>query len=150
MAKLKMEGARSGRGGGGINRVSAVGIEYIVDMVTDVLQVLRTAFVVLMQRRAARHARFAPCTRVSLAFPWGTIRVFRVLQEKIVRFVRMAGLMAYDLEEEHNLELPVFGAWSLVRTRELTAKNPRVFACFVVSMVCVMLPPLRLWRSVVA
>ena len=70
--------------------------------------------------------------------------------EKFVRFIRMAGLMAYELEEERNLELPASGAWSLVRTRELAAKKPRVFACLVVSMVYVTLPPLRLWRSVVA
>ena len=58
--------------------------------------------------------------------------------------------MAYELEEERNLELPSSGEWSLVRTRELAAKKPRVFACFVVSVVCVILPPLRVWRSVVA
>ena len=75
--------------------------------------------------------------------------MFCVLQEKFVRFVRMAGLMAYELEEERNLELPASGAWSLVRTRQLAAKKPRVFACFVVSVVCVMLPPHRLWSSIV-
>ena len=76
--------------------------------------------------------------------------MFRVLQDKFVRCVRMAGLMACELEEERNLELPASRAWSLVLTRELAAKKPRVFACFVVSVVCVTLPPLRLWRSVVA
>ena len=48
LAKLKMEGLRSGRGGGGADRVSAMGIEDIVDMEMDVLQVLRTPFVVLV------------------------------------------------------------------------------------------------------
>ena len=54
--------------------------------------------------------------------------------------------MAYELEEERNLELPA----SLVCTRELAAKKPRVFACSVVSVLCVTLPALRLWRSIVA
>ena len=54
-----------------------------------------------------------------------TIPVFRVQQERVVRFIRMAGLMAYELEEERNLELPASGAWSLVRTRELTGKKIR-------------------------
>ena len=58
--------------------------------------------------------------------------------------------MAYESEEERNLELPASGAWSLVRTRELALKKPRVFACFVVSVVCVILLLLRLWRSIVA
>ena len=75
--------------------------------------------------------------------------MLHVLQEKFVRFVRMAGLMAYELEEERKLELPASGAWSSVRTRGLAAKKPRVFVCFVVSVVCVMLPPPRLWRSIV-
>ena len=145
-----MEGLRSGRGGGGADGVIAMGIKDIVDMETNVLQVLRTASVVLLQRPAACHARSARCTRVRLACLWRTIHVFRVLQEKFVRFVRMAGLMTYELEEERNPELPASGAWSLVRTREPAAKKPRVFACFVVSMVCVTLPPLHLWGSVVA
>ena len=81
---------------------------------------------------------------------WRTDRVFRVLQEKFVRFVRMAGLMAYELEEERQLELPASGAWSLVRTRELAAKKPRVSVCFVVSVVCALVPPRRLWRPMVA
>ena len=114
------------------------------------LQVLRTASVVLLQRRAARHARSARSTRVLLACLWSTIHVFRVMQEQFVRFVRTAGLMAYECEEERNFKLPASGAWSLVRTRELAAKKPRVFACFVVSVVCVTLPPLRLWRSIIA
>ena len=76
--------------------------------------------------------------------------MFRILQEKFVRFVRMPGVMAYELEEERNLELPASGPCSLVRTRELAAKKPRVFVCFVVSVVCVTLPLLRLWRSMVA
>ena len=48
LAKLKLDGLRSGRGGGGADRVSAMGIEDIVDMETDVLHVLRTASVVLL------------------------------------------------------------------------------------------------------
>ena len=40
LAKLKMEGLQGGRGGGVSDRVSAMGIEDIVDMETDVLQVL--------------------------------------------------------------------------------------------------------------
>ena len=147
LAKLKMEGLRGGHGGGVADRVSAIGIKDIVDMETDVLQVLRTASVVFLHSRAARHARSAP---LLLACLWEKIPVFRVLQEKFVRFVRMAGMMAYKLEEERNLELPASGAWSLVRTRELAAKKPRVFVCFVVSVVCVLLPPPRLWRSMVA
>ena len=143
LAKLKMEGLQSGCAGGGADRINAMGIEDIVDMQTDVLQVS----VVLLQRRAARHACSARCTRLLLACLWRTIPVFRVLQEKFVRFVRMAGLMAYELEDDQNLELPASGAWSLVRTRELAAKKPRVFACFVVSLMYVTLPPLCFWRS---
>ena len=150
LAKLKMEGLRSGRGGGGADRVSAIGIEDIVDMETDVLQVLRTASVVFLHSRAACHARSVRSARLLPACLWRKIPVFRVLQEKFVRFVRMAGLMAYELEEEQNLELPASGAWSLVRTRELAAKKPGVFVCFVVSVVCVTLPPPRLGRSMVA
>ena len=67
-----------------------------------------------------------------------------MFQEKFVRFVRMAGLMAYEFEEERNLEMPASGAWSLVHTRELAAKKPRVFVCFVVSVLYVTLPPPRL------
>ena len=121
-AKLKMEGLRSGRGGGRANRVIAMGIEDIVDMETDVLQVLRTASVVLLPRSAARHARparSARSMRLLLACLWRTIPVCRFLQEKFVRFVRMAGLMACKLEEERNLGLTASGAWLLVRTREL-------------------------------
>ena len=58
--------------------------------------------------------------------------------------------MAYELEEERNLELPASGALSLVGTRELAAKKPRVFVCCVVSVVCVLLPTPRLWRPMVA
>ena len=58
--------------------------------------------------------------------------------------------MAYELEEERQLELPASGAWSLVRTRELAAKKPRVSVCFVVSVVCALVPPRRLWRPMVA
>ena len=150
LAKVKMEGLRGGRGGGGADRVSPMGIEDIVDMETDVLQVLRTACVVLPQRRAARHARSVRSARLLRAGLRRKIPVFRVLQEKFVRLVRMAGLMAYELEEERNLELPASGPWSLVRTRELAAKKPRVFVCFVVSVVCVLLPLPRLWRPMVA
>ena len=150
LAKLKMEGLGSGNGGGRADRVSPMRIEDVVDMETDVLQVLRTASVVVLQRRAARHARSARSARLLLAWLWRTIPVFRVLQEKFVRLVRMAGLMAYELEEERKLELPASGPWSLVRTRELAAKKSRVFVCFVVSVVCLMLPPPRLWRSIVA
>ena len=139
-----MEGLRSGRGGGGADGVRAMGIADIVGMETDVLQVLRMASVALLQRRAARHACSARSTSVLLACLRKTIHVLRVLQEKFVRFVSMAGLVAYELEEEQNLELPASRAWSLVRTRDLAAKKPRVFACFVVLMVCVTLPPLRL------
>ena len=150
LAKLKMEGLRSGRGGGKPDRVSAIGIEDIVYMETDVLQVLRTASVVFVHNRAARHACSARSARLLLACLWRRIPVFRFLQEKFVRFVRMASLMAYELQEERNLELPAAGARSLVRTRELAARKPRVFVCFVVSVVCVLLAPPRLWRSMVA
>ena len=150
LAKLKMEGLRGGRGGGLSDRVSAMGIEDIVDMETDVLQVLRASSVVFLHSRAARHARSPSSARLLLLCLWRTIPVFRVLQEKFVRFVRMAGLMAYKLEEERNLELPASGAWSLVRTRELAAKRPRACVCFVVSVVCVLLPLPRLWWPMVA
>ena len=80
LAKLKMEGLRSGCGGGGANWVSAMGMEDIVDMETDVLQVLRRASVVLLQRRASRHARSARSTRLLLACLRRTISVFRVLR----------------------------------------------------------------------
>ena len=147
LAKRKMESLRGGRGGGVSDRVREMGIEHVVDMETDVLQVLRAYSAVFLLGRAARHARSAgsllPC-------PWRNIPVFRVLQEKFVRFVRMAGLMAYELEEERNLEFPASGAWSLVHTRELAAKKPRVFVCCVVPVVCVLLPPSRLWRPMVA
>ena len=144
LAKLKMEGPRSGRGGGGADRVSAIGIEDIVHMERHVLLVLRTASAVFLHSRAAHFARLL------LACLWRKIPVFRVLREKFVRFVRMAGLMAYELEDERNLKLLASRAWSLVRTRELAAKKQRVFVCFVVSVVCVMLPPPRLCRSMVA
>ena len=150
LAKLKMEGLRGGRGGGVSDRVSAMGIEDIVDMDTDVLQVLPASSVVFLRSRSARHAHSARSACLLLLCLWRTDRVFRVLQEKCVRFVRMAGLMAYELEEERQLELPASGAWSLVRTRELAAKKPRVFVCFVVSVVCALLPPRRLWRPMVA
>ena len=116
VAKLKMEGLQGGRAGGGANRVIAIGIEDIVDMETEVLQVLRTASVVFLHSRAARHARSARFACLLLACLWRKIPFFCVLQEKFVRFVWMAGLMAYELEEERNLELPASGAWSLVRT----------------------------------
>ena len=144
LAKLKMEGLRGGRGGGVSDRVSAMGIEDIVDMETDVLQVLRASSVVFLRSRSARHARSPRSACLLLLCLWRTNPVFRVLQEKFVRFVRMAGLMAYKLEEERQLELPASGAWSLVRTRELAAKKPRVSVCFVVSVVCALVPPRRL------
>ena len=150
LAKLKMEGLRGGRDCGGADWVSAIGIEDIVNMETDVLQVLHTVSVVFLHSHAARHARSALSACLLLACFWRKIPVFRVLQEKFVRFVRMAGLMAYELEEARNLELPASGAWSLLRTRELAAKKPRVFVCFVVSVVCVLLPLPRLWRPMVA
>ena len=109
----------------------------------------RTASVVLLQRRAARHARSAHSTRVLLACLWRTVHIFRVLQENFVRFVRMAGVIANELEEERNLELPGSPAWLLVRNRKLAARKPRALACFVLSMLYVKLPPLCLWRSVV-
>ena len=150
LAKMKREGVRSGPGGGGADRVSAIGIKDIVDMETDVLQVLRMAFVVFLHSRAARHARFARSARLLLACLWRKIPVCRFLLEKFVRFVRTAGLMAYEFEQERNLELAASGAWMLVRTRELAAKKPRVFVCFVVSVVCVLLPPPGLWRPMAA
>ena len=150
LAKLKMEGLRGGRGGGVSDRVSAMGIEGIVDMDTDVLQVLRASSVVFPRSRSARQARSARSACLLLLRLWRTNRVFRVLQQKFVRFVRMAGLMAYELEEERQLELPASGAWSLVRTRELAAKKPRVSVCFVVSVVCALVPPRHLWRPMVA
>ena len=100
LAKLKMEGLRGGRGGGVGDRVSAMGIEDIVDMETDVLQLLGASSVVFLHSRAARHARSPRSVRLLLPCLWRTIPVFCVLQEKFVRFVRMAGLMAYELEEE--------------------------------------------------
>ena len=118
------------------HRVSAMGTEDIVDMEMDVLQVLRASSVVFLHSRTARHARFARSARLLLRCLWRNIPVFRVLQEKFVRLVRIGGVMAYELEEERYLELPASGAWSLVRTRELAAKKPRVFVCFVVSVVC--------------
>ena len=123
LAKSKMEGLRGGRGGGVSDGVSAMGIEDIVDVETDLLQVLRASSVVFLHSRAARHARSPRSARLLLLCLWRTILVFRVLHEKFVRFVRMAGLKAYELEEEGQLELPASGAWSLVRTRELAAKK---------------------------
>ena len=123
--------------------MSATGIEDIVDMETDVLQVLRASSVVFLHSRAARHARSARSARLLLACLWRNIPVFRVLQEKFVWFVRMAGLMAYEVAEES--EPRTAGVWSMVAgAHPRAAKKPRVFACFVVSVVCVLLPPLRL------
>ena len=150
LAKLKMEGLRGGRGGGVSDWVRAMGIEDIVDMVTDVLQVLRASSLVFLRSRSARHARSPRSACLLLLCLWRTIPVFRILQERFVRFVRMAGLMAYKLEEKRQLELPASGAWSLVRTRELAAKKPRVSVCFMVSVVCALVPPPRLWRPMVA
>ena len=116
LGKLKMEGLQGGRGGGGADRVRAMGIEDIVDMEMHVLRVLRASSVVFPHSRAAGHARSARSARLLLPCLWRNIPVFRVLQEKFVRFVRMAGLMAYELEEERNLQVPASGAWSLVRT----------------------------------
>ena len=59
LAKLKMEGLRGGRGGGVSDLVRAMGIEDIVDMDTDVLQVLRASCVVFLRSHSARHARSA-------------------------------------------------------------------------------------------
>ena len=66
MAKLKMEGLRGGHGGGGAARVSAMGIEDIVDMGADVLQLLRASSVVFLNNLAARHARSARSARLVL------------------------------------------------------------------------------------
>ena len=150
LAKLKMQGVRGVRGGGVSDGVSAMGIEDIVDMETDVLQVLCASSVVFLRSRSAPHVRSPRSACLLLLCLWRTNPVFRVLQEKFLRFVRMAGLMAYELEEERQLELPASGAWSLVRTRELAAKKPRVSMCFVVSVVCALVPPRRLWRPMVA
>ena len=79
LAKLKMEGLRGGRGGGVRDPVSAMGIEDIVDMETDVLQVLRASSVVFLHSRAARHARSARSARLLLPCLWRNIPVFRVL-----------------------------------------------------------------------
>ena len=76
LAKLTMEGLRSGRGGGGADRVSAMGIEDIVDMETDVLQVLRVASVVFLHSCAARHVRSARSAHLLLACLWRKIPVF--------------------------------------------------------------------------
>ena len=149
-AKLKMEGMRGGRGGGVSDRVDVMGFEDIVDMETDVLQVLRASSVVFLRSRSARHARSPRSACLLLLCLWRTTPVFRVVHEKFVRFVQMAGLMAYQLEEERQLELPASRAWSLVRTRELAAKKPRVSVCFVVSVVCALVPPPRLSRPMVA
>ena len=81
LAKLKMEGLRGGRGGGVSDRVSAMGIEDIVDMETDVLQVLRASSVVFLHSCAARHARCARSARLLL----------RVLLEEHTRFPRSVG-----------------------------------------------------------
>ena len=150
LAKLKMQGLRGGRGGGVSDRVSTMGMEDIVEMETDVLQLLRASSVVFLRSRSARHARSPRSRYLLLLCLWRTNPVFRVLQEKFVRFVRMAGLMAYKLEEERQLELPASGAWSLVRTRELAARKPRISVCFVVSVVCAVVPPRRLWRPMEA
>ena len=130
--------------------MSALDIEDIVDMETDVLQVLRASSVVFLCSRSARHARSPRSACLFLLCLWRTNPVFRVLQERFVRFVLMAGLMAYELEEKRQLELPASRAWSLVRNRELAAEKPRVSMCFVVSVVCAPVPPRRLWRPMVA
>ena len=74
--------------------MSAMGIEDIVEMETDVLQVLRASSVVFLRSRSARHACSPRSACLLLLCLWRTIPVFRVLQEKFVRFVRMGGLMA--------------------------------------------------------
>ena len=135
LPKLKMEGLRGGHGGGVSDRVSAMGIEDIVDMETDVLQVLQASSVVFLHSRAARHARSARSARMLL--PVEEHSRFPRFAGEARPVLRMAGLMAYQLEEERNLDLPACRAWSLVRTRELAAKK------LVVSVVCVLLPPPR-------
>ena len=119
-------------------------------METDVLQVLHASSVVFVRSCSARHARSPRSACMLLLCLWRTIPVFRVLQDKFVWCVRMAGLMAYEFEEERQLELPASRAWSLVRTRELAAKKPQVSVCFVVSVVCALVPLPRLWRPMVA
>ena len=56
---------------------------------------------------------FLCCTR----FAWS-------VQEKLLRTVRMAGLMAFTLTEVRGVDLPDTGAWTLVRTKD--AKRQRV------------------------
>ena len=56
---------------------------------------------------------FRCCTR----FAWS-------VQEKLLRTVRMAGLMAYTLTEDRGVDLPDTGAWTIVRTKD--AKRQRV------------------------
>ena len=71
--------------------VSTTDIEDIVQMESDVLQVLRTASLVFLHGRGARHARSAWSARLLVTCFWRKIPVFGVPQEKFVRFVRMAG-----------------------------------------------------------
>ena len=61
----------------------------------------------------ASRGAFRCCTR----FAWS-------VQEKLSRTVRMAGLMAYTLTEDRDVDLPDTGARTLVRTKD--AKRQRV------------------------
>ena len=55
----------------------------------------------------ASRGAFRCCTR----FVW-------LVQEKLSRTVRMAGLIAYTLTEDRGVDLPDTGAWTLVRTKD--------------------------------
>ena len=78
--------------------VVVVGIEDTVGMETDVLQVLRTASVMLLCGCIARHARSASSTGAVLASLWTTNHVFRVLHDKLVYHAWKSRFMVYELE----------------------------------------------------
>ena len=65
------------------------------------------------------------------------------LKERYKRTVTMAGLMAYTLTEDREEELPVTGAWTMIKKRELASL--RVCCVIYVTYVHFFCLPLRLW-----
>ena len=66
------------------------------------------------------------------------------LKERYKRTVTMAGMMAYTLTEDGEEELPVTGAWTMIKKRELASL--RVCCAMYVMYVPVFCLPTRLWR----
>ena len=65
------------------------------------------------------------------------------LKERYKRTVTIAGMMAYTLTEDREEELPVTGAWTMIKKRELASL--RVCCVMYVMYVPVFCLPTRLW-----